>query len=113
MGLKHCLVQLMPTHIRVDDFKTLADRHLTAAESLSRDRLWTMVFYHCGYVIECELKALCLHQLLSIRIPFEPKSLNKYGDRFYTHNFADLVELAGVKSDLEAKQALDPTFAAN
>jgi HEPN domain-containing protein len=65
-------------------------------------------FYLAGYAIECALKACIAKQVAPLTIPDR-----KFVQAIYTHNYTDLVGLAGLRGELKTKQNEDQLFQAN
>src|SRR5262249_32625211 len=84
---------------------------LADAKALLAARRWGAAYYLAGYAIECALKSCVL-----VRLAAEPEQVfedRRYSEKCWTHNFPQLVELAGLKAALAADTAADPALFAN
>ena len=87
-----------------NDLQRLADDRVLDAETLLNAGRWSGAYYVCGYAVECALKA-CIASQTNLHDFPDKTSVN----RAFTHNLLELLELAGLKLQLQ----LDTTPAAN
>ena len=66
-------------------------------------------YYLAGYAIECAFKACIAKQTSKYDFPPERKIYNK----IYTHDFLQLLDVSGLKKDLESESNHNPSFAHN
>ena len=93
------------------DFQLLAAERLADAEGLLSLGRWAGAYYLAGYAIECGLKARVLTHLASdLGVIFRNR---RFSERCWTHDLEELLELAGLKSVLQASAAANSVFAAN
>jgi hypothetical protein len=92
------------------DWQKLADEKLLAAEALLAACQWASAYYLAGYAIECGLKSCVLAFVDATGVIFKEK---KYSERCWTHKIEELIDLAGLKPDLDAAVAAAPALAAN
>jgi hypothetical protein len=93
------------------DLQRLARDRLADAKALLAARRWGAAYYLAGYAIECGLKSCVL-----VRLGAEPELVfedRRYSEKCWTHNFPQLVELAGLTAALDADAAADPVLLAN
>ncbi len=90
------------------DWQKLAVERLADAKTLLAANRWSAAYYLAGYAVEGALKACVLGRLVK-----EPELLfvdRKLSDKCWTHDLVQLVELAGLKADLDANCAANPEF---
>ena len=80
--------------------KLTADR-LLDAKALRDAGRWAFAYYVAGYAVECALKSCVLTQMVETGKVFTDKDVSK---NCLTHNFATLVESAGLTDALRAAQ---------
>jgi len=88
------------------DWQKLANERLADAKALLAANRWSAAYYLAGYAVECALKACVLGRLVR-----EPELVfvdRRLSDKCWTHDFVQLVELAGLKADLDADIAASP-----
>ena len=88
------------------DLQTLSRLRLREAKQLLGERLYPGAFYLAGYSIECALKACIARRTRRSEFP----DLNVV-KRSYSHNLAELLEVAELGSKLKA--AKDPALEVN
>ena len=86
----------------------IAEARLSDASLLLIHRRFSSAYYLSGYAVELALKACVSRQFRQDEIP--DKVLIK---RVLTHQFPELVSLAGLASELKGEQEVDPAFQAN
>ena len=79
-----------------DTFRQLAGLRLTEAKLLYANGLASGAYYLAGYAVECALKAVIAAGFRANEIPDKSRVNN-----IYTHKLNDLLNLAGLKSELE------------
>jgi hypothetical protein len=82
---------------------------LADAEALIQVRRYSAAYYLAGYAVECALKACIAKQTRRYDFPPDPRSVA----RMYTHNLESLLDIAGLRADLDADAHSDPAFARN
>src|SRR5689334_8786824 len=88
------------------DFKNLANIRLRETRALLKSRNYAGAYYLCGYVVECVLKACIAKQTRRFEFPDKKKAQDAY-----THNLADLVKGAELRSQLNAEITANSVFA--
>jgi HEPN domain-containing protein len=88
--------------------QNLAELRLQDAAALLNAGRWDAAYYMAGYCIECALKACAAKRFLQHVVP-ERDLTNK----FYTHDFNKLVEIAGLLGALNDRQKIDVEFRFN
>ncbi|KAB2772427.1 hypothetical protein [Brucella anthropi] len=94
--------------MRRDDLHALASAKIRDAGLLLMHSRWSNAYYLAGYSIELGLKACISRQVSADTIPDKAILTG-----IHTHNFGQLIGLAGLKVDLANHQRDDPQFAAN
>lgn len=93
------------------DWQQIAEEKLLAADALLAASQWPAAYYLAGYAIECGLKSCILVRLAgSPEVIFESR---RYSEKCWTHNINELVDLAGLRPDLDAATDADVELAAN
>jgi|SRR3972149_11195590 len=87
------------------DFQKLAEIRLQEAKALLDAEKFDGAYYLCGYAVECALKACIAKQTKEHDFP-DVKIVQKS----YTHNLENLLDLSGLKSDLDNKIKDDKEF---
>lgn len=93
------------------EWQKLAEAHLVAAQALIAAGCWADAYYLAGYVVECGLKA-CIVK----RVAAEPELIfdeKRFSDKCWSHDFAELVDQAGLKTDYEADRLSNPALRTN
>lgn len=91
-----------------DDLRELAHIRLEDARVLLENKRYEGAYYLCGYVVECGLKACIAKRTKQYDFPDK----NLVG-KVFTHNLERLVELAGLKPDLDQEIKKDRIFKFN
>jgi HEPN domain-containing protein len=86
------------------DLQRLADDRVLDAEALLNTGRWSTAYYISGYAVECALKA-CIARRTNLH-DFPEKAV---AEKAYTHDLTRLLDLAGLKLQLQ----IDTTAAAN
>jgi HEPN domain-containing protein len=91
------------------DLQQLARERLREARALLAARCWSGAYYLAGYAVECGLKACIIKRLMTT----DEFPERKFSEQCWTHNLAQLLGLAGLKSALDAAFATDPDLSDN
>ena len=89
------------------ELQWLAKERIREAKALLDARHWSGAYYLAGYAVECALKA-CIAQLMKSE-EFPDK---KFAEKCWTHNLAQLLDLAGLKADFDRAMLDEPDLAA-
>jgi HEPN domain-containing protein len=89
------------------ELRQLADDRAADAQVLLAAGRWSGAYYLAGYAVECGLKACVLVHIERTGVIFVDK---KYAEKCWTHDLEDLMEFAGLQSDLDLTTAADPAF---
>jgi HEPN domain-containing protein len=82
------------------EFQQLAKRKLADAEALLTLSRWSAAYYHCGYVVECGMKACILARLeKDVGLFFEDKRLQ---EKSWKHVLVELLGAADLAKEFEA-----------
>ena len=80
----------------------MAEERIKDARALIRGRRWEFAYYAAGYSIECALKSCVLARMIHTAWVFE----EKWNARdCLTHDFEDLIHIAGLTNELNARRA--------
>ena len=90
------------------DLQKLALIRMEEAQSLLKDSLYDGAYYLAGYAIESALKACIAKRTKRYEFPDKTR-VNKS----YTHDLNTLVDIAGIRPDLDQRVKQDPAFATN
>lgn len=94
--------------ITYSDLKELTKLRLKEAEALIRVRQYSGAYYLSGYAIECALKACIAKKTKRYEFPDKDVVFKSY-----SHRPDELVGVAGLRAQLNAKLRADATFAIN
>jgi hypothetical protein len=87
------------------ELQQMADARLLDAAVLIAGRRWEFAYYAAGYSVECALKSCVLARMIHTGGVFDDDNKNKnLGTIYRTHKFMDLVKLAGLDEELNAKR---------
>jgi hypothetical protein len=89
------------------ELRQMAEERILDADALIKGNRWAYAYYVSGYAIECALKSCILAQMIHTGGVFEDK---KFAEWCWTHDFGKLVELAGLKDELNWTLATNPVF---
>lgn len=92
------------------ELQQLAEVRLVEAGALLGAGLWDGAYYLAGYAVECALKACILAHVERTGVIFEEK---KFSEKCWTHDIEALIELAGLKPDLDADALANPALGTN
>jgi hypothetical protein len=91
------------------EWQNLAELHLRAAKTLLKAKHWAAAYHLAGIAVECGLKACILVRLATAtELIFVDR---RFSEKCWTHNFDELVKLAGLEASRAAARATNPTFA--
>ncbi|WP_181770021.1 HEPN domain-containing protein [Bradyrhizobium sp. UNPF46] len=88
--------------------QVLSQNKLEDANILFLNKRYSGAYYLAGYSVELGLKACIAKLMLAEVIPDKA-----FVNAIYQHSFKPLVSIAGLSSDLKAKEDQDSVFAAN
>jgi hypothetical protein len=91
------------------DLQKLAQERIQDAAALIAGGRWSFAYYVSGYAVECALKSCILSRMIHTGWIFEPKVKI---DQVLTHDFGQLIEIAGLKPQLDARLAASAAAAA-
>jgi hypothetical protein len=91
------------------ELRLMAVERLKDAKALLGRKRWEFAYYTAGYSVECALKACVLARMIHTGWVFEEKWK---AQECLTHDFGELVRLAGLNSELNAKLAASAAAAA-
>jgi hypothetical protein len=84
------------------DLRRMAEERIKDARALIRGKRWEFAYYAAGYSIECALKSCVLSRMIYTAWVFE----EKWNARdCLTHDLEDLIRLAGLTTELNARRA--------
>ncbi len=84
------------------ELRKMAEERIKDAKALLRGKRWEFAYYAAGYSVECALKACVLARMVHTAWVFEEKWDAK---SCLTHDFGKLIDLAGLRGELNAKLA--------
>lgn len=90
------------------ELQRLAKERISDAKVLLDARHWSAAYYLAGYAVECALKA-CIAKLMKSE-EFPDK---KFAEKCWTHNLAQLLDLAGLKAAFDAALRVDSDLQEN
>jgi hypothetical protein len=94
--------------LTADLLRQLTDaREADALALLERDRWWG-AYYLAGYAVECALKVCIAKQTVAEEFPDKKRAQDAF-----THDLADLLNLAGLSAELKAETDSNVVFEAN
>ena len=83
------------------ELQRLAEERIKDAKALIDAGRWEFAYYACGYTIECALKSCVLARMIQTGWVFDEKVKDVRDCR--THEFGQLVRIAGIKHELDAR----------
>ncbi len=92
----------------IQDLRDLAEMRLKDAEILLNYSRFSAAYYLAGYSVECGIKAIIAHSFRSGVIPRK-----EFVNKVYTHQLAELINLAGLASQLKASMDASDAFRNN
>ncbi len=93
-----------------DQLRILAEQRILDALALLDGSRWSFAFYASGYAVECALKSCILARMIETGWVFR-KGVKI--EECLTHKFLKLVDLAGLRDELESELKSSPRFARN
>ncbi len=88
--------------------RLMAEERILDADALRAAGRWAYAYYVAGYAVECGLKSCVLAQMIHTGGVFKRK---KFSEECFTHDFASLVELAGLTASVNAQCKANQIFA--
>jgi hypothetical protein len=92
-------------------WQKLAERCLVDAKVLLDAHRWSAAYYLAGYAVECGLKSCILARVASM--PGLIFADRRFSEKCWTHDFQELVVLAGLKGQHAAARAANPGLQSN
>jgi HEPN domain-containing protein len=90
------------------DFQRLAELRFSEAELLLNQSSFPGAYYIAGYAVECALKAIICLRFSAHTLPDK-----NFVQKVHSHKLDELMTIAGVKVDFEARAKADDVFKAN
>ena len=90
------------------DLQLLADARLADATALLSAGRYGGAYYMVGYAVECALKACITKQIREHDFPDRKLIVDSY-----THDLQQLLKLAGLRPQLDARTSTDTAFSIN
>lgn len=84
------------------ELQKMATERILDAEALLKAGRWAYAYYVAGYAVECALKSCVLAQMIYTGGVFQRK---KFAEECFTHDFGELLDLAGLRNALNAQLA--------
>jgi HEPN domain-containing protein len=92
------------------ELRQMAEERIQDAKILLDGGRWEFAYYAAGYAVECALKACLLARMIYTAWVFEEKWR---AQDCLTHDFGELIKLAGLTTEQNAEFAASPAFVAN
>jgi hypothetical protein len=92
------------------DLQCLAQQRILDAKSLLDGGRWEFAYYAAGYAVECALKSCFLARMIYTGWVFQDKAKIA---ACLTHKFEELIDLSGLRDDLNANFRANPRFVGN
>ena len=83
------------------DLRRMAEERIKDAKALIRGKRWEFADYAAGYSVECALKSCVVARMIHTAWVFEEKWNAR---ECLTHDFEELVKLAGLTNELNARR---------
>src|SRR5207249_10785134 len=96
------------TTVNQADLQKMANERILDAKALLDGGRWEFAYYAAGYAVECALKSCLLARMIYTGWVFEEKWEAK---ACLTHDFGKLVDLAGMRGELNNKLAVSAAAA--
>lgn len=80
----------------------MAGERIGDVKALLDGKRWEFAYYVAGYAVECSLKSCLLARMIHTGWVFQEKAKL---DECLTHDFLKLIQLAGLKGELDARLA--------
>ena len=84
------------------ELRLMAEERILDAAALINGSRWAYAYYVAGYAVECALKSCVLARMIHTGGVFQDK---KFAEWCWTHDFGELVKLAGMTQELNARLA--------
>jgi hypothetical protein len=91
------------------ELRQMAMEPLKDAKALLGRKRWEFAYYSAGYSVECGLKACVLARMIHTAWVFQDRWEAKV---WLTHDFSKLIDLAGLRAELNAQLASSAAAAA-
>jgi hypothetical protein len=89
-------------------WQQLAERWLVDAKAQLDAHRWSAAYYLAGYAVECGLKACILARLAATpEVIFHDR---RFSEKCWTHNFDELVKLAGLEATRDIDASMNPAM---
>src|SRR2546430_17740449 len=75
----------------------MAQERILDARALLDGGRWAYAYYVAGYAVECALKSCVLSRMVLTGAVFKDK---KFAEQCFTHDFREIVKLAGLTDEL-------------
>jgi hypothetical protein len=92
------------------ELQKMALERILDARALLAGQRWAYAYYVAGYAVECAMKSAVLARLVETGGVFKDK---KFAERCWTHDFGELIELAGLRTELDNAFAASAAAAAS
>lgn len=92
------------------ELQKMAEKRIEDAKALLEGGRWEFAYYAAGYAVECALKSCLLTRMVHTGWVFEEKWQAK---DCLTHDFRELIRLAGLKAEHDNLSATNATFVVN
>ncbi len=89
------------------ELRRLAEERIQDAKALLDGQRWSFAYYVAGYAVESALKSCVLARMIYTGWVFQEKWK---AQECLTHDFGELIVLAGLTSELNATLATNPAF---
>ncbi len=94
------IVGASDTAMNQSELREMAKERIKDAKVLLRGKRWEFAYYAAGYSVECALKSCVLARMIHTAWVFEERWK---AQECLTHDFDELVRLAGLTDELNAK----------
>jgi HEPN domain-containing protein len=83
------------------ELRRMTEERLKDARALLKGKRWEFAYYSAGYAVECALKSCLLVRMVVTGWVFD--EANKKVEACRTHDFSDLIDIAGMRDELNRK----------
>ena len=90
------------------ELQSMAIERLLDAEVLLAGGRWSFAYYVAGYAVECALKSCVLTRMVETGGVFTDR---KFAEKCWTHDFEELINLAGLRLILQSGFGASAAFA--
>jgi HEPN domain-containing protein len=91
-------------------WQMLAEERIVAAQALLAAQQWSSAYYPAGYAVEFGLKSCILVHVEKTGAIFREKKFSEY---CWSHDVEELLELAGLETQLDADMTANPLLWTN